>query len=221
MKRKQFLFYLLFLFSFEVSAQEKVNIMDILGIQQQVDSLDQRIKKLINQAPYLKHNRGLKHYHIFELYAPQQSIIEHLFDNITNIKELSCCYSEKKRSLFCFKKKHFLRTRTIVCDSLGNVLAIGDWRKLYRIEPHLQRTTYKGEMDLVRYFIEHRLTGAFKLGTVTSSGACVMPLTLYGIDKKDYYLLDLKLYQGLKLVVLDDEKKGECIKEMRYLYKEF
>jgi len=75
-------------FMFVASAQEATNIVGILGIQQQIDSLENRINKLIRHTPYLKHIPNLRQYHILELYAKQDSI-EHLFDSVDNVTEIS------------------------------------------------------------------------------------------------------------------------------------
>ncbi len=206
-------------FMFVASAQEATNIVGILGIQQQIDSLENRINKLIRHSPYLKHIPNLKQYHILELYATQDSI-EHLFDSVDNVKYLSCYYSKSKRNLFSAGKR-FLKTSTIICDSLDHVLAIGDCHNLYRVDSTLLTTTYKDKMDLVQFLSNREIICAFRLGIASSKGDLkYMSLTnIYGIDLKNFYILKSKKENGLERIVVNSENKNEIINDLFYFIR--
>ena len=56
--------YCLVQFMFVASAQEATNMVEIMGVQHQIDSLENRINRLIHHSPYLKHIPNLKQYHV-------------------------------------------------------------------------------------------------------------------------------------------------------------
>ena len=193
--------YCLVQFMFVASAQEATNMVEIMGVQHQIDSLENRINRLIHHSPYLKHIPNLKQYHVLELYATQDSI-EHLFDSVDNVKYLHCYYSKSKRNFFSVGKR-FLKTSTIVCDSLGHVLAIGNFHNLYI------------EMDLVHLLSNSEIIGAFRLGIVSSKGDLeYMRSTIYGIDSNNFYILKSNRGNVLERIVVNSKNKNEIINEL-------
>ena len=226
-------FIMLFLWAFSLSvsipAQETTDIVDMLGIQPQVDSLEQRINKMIRRNPQLKQIKGLRQYHIFNLVEKRPYTVEHLFDDVENIRELACIYGVEKTRFhrifhfkFPFKKeKRYLEASTMICDSLGNILATTDWfnsNKIYIVDSCLRHTTYRYEMDMVHYFMTHKLNGAFRLSAKRGDGLCWMEISkIYGFDKKHFYLLDTKFAQGLELKIIDKNNKKEYIERIRKL----
>lgn len=205
--------YCLVQFMFVASAQEATNMVEIMGVQHQIDSLENRINRLIRHSPYLKHIPNLKQYHVLELYATQDSI-EHLFDSVDNVKYLHCYYSKSKRNFFSVGKR-FLKTSTIVCDSLGHVLAIGNFHNLYMVDQTLLTTTYKDEMDLVHLLSNSEIIGAFRLGIVSSKGDLeYMSSTIYGIDSNNFYILKSNRGNVLECIVVNSKNKNEIINEL-------
>lgn len=210
--------FLLILISISVVySQEVTGIVDLLEIQKPVKTLEKRINKLIRRSPILKNIQGLKQYHVFHLYMNKMDCVDYLFDDVTNIKDLMCWTTERKSFLF-FKKKQFLRTSTIICDSLGNVLATADWKHVFIVDRNLMRTTYKDQMNLVNLFMTKKLSSVFTLGSITSSGLILISFTLnemFGINRDSFFLLDHTEGGDLELVPLDGVHKRKIINQIK------
>ena len=199
-------------------AQDAADIVDILNIRPQVDSLNCRINNLVRRVPQLKHIDGLKIYHVFDLMEDKPDSVEHLFDYIGNIKNLSCEYAVYKPKLFFKKKKRYLKTNTWVCDSMGNVLALGDWRKLYFIEPHLRQKTYKDGSMLAHDFIQHKLNGAFRLGVKTSDedeNGIFINNIIFCINHDGYYTIQFNGPRGFERTRICEKNKDYYIYKVR------
>lgn len=195
-------------------AQDATDLVKILDIRQQVDSLECRINKLVRRIPQLKHTVGIRMYHVFELLEDKYGAVEHLFDDIRNIKDLSCRYAVYKPKLFFKKKKRYLKTNTWVCDSMGNVLALGDWHKLYFIEPHLRQKTYKDGSILAHDFITHKLNGAFRLLLKTSDGLFIYN-DIFCIDHDGYYSIQFKGPRGFEKTRICKKNKDVFISKVQ------
>lgn len=212
-KKNLLLFVFLFVLVPFVSAQNEYDIVDVLGIRTQVDSLERRIDLLIKCSPYLMSRRGLKQYHILKLYASSPADVECLFDDVDNIRNLSCCYSYRKPFLGIYKNKRYIDATTFVCDSSGTILAIGNWRKLYRIKPRMLQTRYKGDNSLVKSLKSGFLSCAFTLGVKDAYGLIGMSFSRYGICQRKYCKINVDYKNGtINFISIENEVKEKCIK---------
>lgn len=120
----------------------------------QISSLDKRMYKLIKKNPYLKGKHDLRLYHIPMLYN-SKDLCELYPDNLEKFVPKYGSYFLRRHSIFQ-KKKEYIQTYSLVIDSDGNIVAIGDARLIQPIF-----TLSKDEAELASLFIKNQIDVAF------------------------------------------------------------
>lgn len=121
----------------------------------QISSLDKRMYKLIKKNPYLKGKHDLRLYHIPMLYNTTE-LCNFYPDSLGKFVPQYGFYVLGKNAVFR-KKKEYIRTRSLVVDSSGNLVAIGDARLIQPIF-----TLGKDEAELASlFFNNHQIDVAF------------------------------------------------------------
>ncbi len=211
MKRLPLILFMLLNVSW-LKAQETVNIVDVLGIHSQMDSLEQRINVLIQRSSYLRKVCGLKRYYVFNLCVSSDDALRRFCADVRNVDGIRCLYSDEMCSDDKLIKKkrndRYISVYAIVCDSCDNVLAVGDCRKLKKINVRKQHGDYDYEKycAIVKCISKHTITTAFKLFYKTSYELLIGDFNVYGIA--DNSVFDLKFDYPEKRVILGEAFKG-------------
>lgn len=128
-----------------------------------VEHLKKRTSSLIKKNPYLSSLKGLRQYHIFELYPCGSFYGNKDYEDAAFLLDLRYGYYDVK---VFFRKKKYMRDRTIITDSIGNIVAYGCARFLFvpnkpkKEDPHdldseIARLFFSGEIDMAFYTLQY------------------------------------------------------------------
>lgn len=124
-----------------------------------VERLKKRTSSLIKKNPYLSSLKGLRQYHIFELYPCGTFYGKKDYEEATFLMDLQYGYYRVKGF---FGKKKYMRDRTIITDSIGNLVAYGDATLLFipakpwlALDSEIARLFFSGEIDMAFYTLQY------------------------------------------------------------------
>ena len=96
-----------------------------------VSVLERRINQLIKKMPQLRNIDGIRQFNLLECHLDTPFLSRNDYVNYSFLGYVRYgYYNLSSKSLFS-KKKHYMRTRTLITDSVGHLLAHGDARHLY------------------------------------------------------------------------------------------
>jgi hypothetical protein len=174
-----------------ISAQENINMIETLNISQDIVTLENRITQLIKNNPKISHIQGLRQYHVFWLKFADKSKIDttkEMYLNKTFLLQLIPTYY-KIGSNFS-KEKEYLSTFTLITDSLGNLVAVGDAISL-SVTPRFLGSS----IELAKMFFDKKIYFVFNLETPFVGS--------YNVGIKENYLFALDV-GGLSLYPWED-----------------
>jgi hypothetical protein len=176
------LFYLIFV----VSVSYSQDMAKLFNMQEDIGILENRINKLLKKHHSLSKIKGLRQFHIF-LMGHDSDIRKEDYLDHSFLYKLVPSYIEETHCIL--KRKKYLRFQTLVCDSTGKLVAIGDNRFI----PFVSHD--KNKIDLVRMFYDKKLDFVFYMGHKLG--------THIGIKKNDIYVL-INSSEGLKVYPLKE-----------------
>jgi hypothetical protein len=166
-------------------AQNKVDMIDILDIRQDISILEDRISKLIKKNPDISHIQNLQQFHIFWLGYEGNTLKEDYLDHSFLYKlayryyhiftggiplnfpflyriNSALYYRLLSKPLFG-KGKKYIKDRTLITDSIGNLIASGDAQfisaySLYgKSDVELAKMFHEKKVDFVFYYIRNHV----------------------------------------------------------------
>jgi len=154
------IFFIIIMFScFRSNAQESVNMIEILNIKKDMNSLEKRILKMIKKNPDIAKTKDLKLFHILYLGIEDansltkedylnHTYLQHLYYFRTNVKNPSGNFDIRLK---------YICTHTLITDSKGNLVARGD---AFRVTP-----TDNDSNDAIRakMFFDKEIDFAFRI----------------------------------------------------------
>lgn len=148
-------------------AQKNINIIEILNIEQDIVSLENRIKDLTKKNPAMANIQGLRQFHVFWLGI--DDIKKKEYENRSFLYRLYHAYYDIGSNFR--KKKKYIRTTTLITDSVGNLVAIGDARLV-----HVAPVFGKNDIELAKMFFDKKIDFAFYMGVtyITFDTYCVI-----------------------------------------------
>ena len=169
-------------------AQDSINMVNILNIKQEIESLEHRITGLIKKNPALSKIQGLRQYHILFLYSPSQRKED--FYDYSFLYHLETDYYFIRSNLLFRKKKKFIKASTFITDSIGNLIATGDARHIVTFN----KRSYLAlpNVKMAKMFFDKDIDFAFYLASPYSMDYVI------GLKKNNLYALE-KTKAGLKL----------------------
>ena len=148
-------------------AQHKIDMVEILGIQSDIAAMEERISYLIRHKPELADMKGLRQFHIIDVYPTDNPpVIEGYFTKNEYLDQsflyhLSPSYYTLNSPWIFGKKKRYISALTFITDSTGNLLATGDVF-LVHVAPvkgeddiKLAKMFFDGEIDFAFYVSQH------------------------------------------------------------------
>jgi len=178
--RRYLILTIIICFGMSSYAQENINMLEILNIQQDIVALENRITSSIKiNNPDIANMQGLRQFHILWLGSFTDKKEDYL--DRTFLYKLFCGYYElspkvkqNKREkipfLYCInpdlyyqieskKWKKYLKTTTLITDSTGNLVASGDARLVYGYTNFSQF-----DKKLAKMFFDKEIDFAFYMG---------------------------------------------------------
>ena len=96
-----------------------------------VSVLERRINHLTKKMPQLRNIDGIRQFNLLECHLDTPFLSRNDYINYSFLEYVRYGhYNISSKSIFS-KKKHYMRTRTLITDSVGHLLAHGDARRLY------------------------------------------------------------------------------------------
>ena len=167
-------------------AQNNIDMMNDLKIEQDIISLENRITDLIKKNPKIANIQGLKQYHIL-LLSPKYGNF-----NKENYLDYSFLYQLSYGYYSLFGKQKYIVTETLVTDSIGNLIATGD-----AILVHVAPVFAKSDMEVSRMFFNKEFDFVFCLASPHSMGYMV------GIKDNNLYALE-DTKEGIKIYTWEE-----------------
>jgi len=142
-------------------AQEKIDMVKMLNIKEDIVLLENRITNLIKKSK-IAEMQGLKQFHVFCLFGGYNINNEEKYkdDSFLNYLKLSDYYVLSNKTKFRKKNKEkYLKTFTYITDSTGNFVARGDAISIY--VPFILCQEYN---DFSKMFYDNEIDFAFCMG---------------------------------------------------------
>ncbi len=164
---KQLILIIVFIhyFGVGISAQPKIDMIEKLGIQEDIISLEMEITKLIKKHPKLSKMQGLKQYHVFWLSIDSKNGKKSELCDNSFLDKLKPSYVE----LGCIFKEKFLNAKTFVVDSTGNLVGIGSVGAAYvggkspQSVVEFAQSDANTELEMLRLLINKEADFAFSM----------------------------------------------------------
>jgi hypothetical protein len=172
-------------------AQENINMIKILDIEQDIISLEKRITSLVKKKPEIANIRGLRQFHVFGLYSGNSRKEDFLNRSFLYKLSLGGYYDIKSNFLF-WKRRKYIKAQTSITDSVGNLVARGDARLV-----HVAPVFGQYNIELAKMFFDKEIDFVFDLGFPYSSRYMV------GIKGNNLYALQ-NTKEGLKVYPWDE-----------------
>ena len=150
-------------------AQHKIDMVEILGIQSDIAAMEERISYLIRHKPELADMKGLRQFHIIDVYpsdsatAARGYFTKNEYLDQSFLSHLSPSYYTLNSPWIFGKKTRYIRALTFITDSTGNLLATGDVF-LVHVAPvkgeddiKLAKMFFDGEIDFAFYLSLHAM----------------------------------------------------------------
>ena len=198
-------YFILIIFMYSVTslyAQENINMIEILNIEQDIIFLEKRIMSLIKKNSVIANIQGFKQFHIIWL-GSDTNRKEDFFDCSFFGKLFLADHYQIKSGFLFWKKQEYIKATTIITDSVGNLIAKGDVRLV-----HVAPVFGKQDIRLAKMFFDKEIDFVFLLG---------FPFLMrYMVGIKDNTLYALEgTKEGLK-VYSWDEFMACCFDEWAY-----
>lgn len=159
-------------------AQENINMIEVLHIKQDIVSLENRITDLIKKKPEIANIQGLRQFHIFWLSVEEDSLKkEDYLDHSFLYKLCYGYYHLGSKSLFN-KGKKYIRTTTLITNSVGNLVATGDARLV-----HISPAFFQSDVELAKMFFDNEIDFAFYAGGTFSKYIGIKGNNLFALER--------------------------------------
>ena len=114
-------------------AQESINMIEILNIEKDIISLENRISNLIKKNSAMADMQNLRQFHILMLHLDYNKVEfkKERYLDLSFLYHLEPQYYEVGRK----GKEEYLRTMTLITDSAGNLITNCDARFFFRTPP--------------------------------------------------------------------------------------
>lgn len=156
------------------SYAQKINIVERLNIKEDIVSLERRINELVKNDSKLKNVQGIKQFHILLLgykdYTTKNDINKEKYVDYSFLNLLAPRYNYYDiPGCFIFrKKKKYIETLTLITNSSGNLIAMGNGRFINsnfnpNIYFNLTKTLFSKKLDIVIY-LESPHTSKYSIG---------------------------------------------------------
>jgi hypothetical protein len=170
---------------FVISVSYSQDMAKLFNMQEDIGILENRINKLLKKHHSLSKIKGLQQFHIF-LMGHEYDLKKEDYLNHSFLYELYPLYIEKSYKIL--KHKKYLRSQTLICDSTGKLMAVGDDR-------FIAFSYSKNDIDMVRMFYHKKVDFVFNMGHKLG--------TYIGIKNSDIYVL-IDSSEGLKIYPLKE-----------------
>lgn len=165
------LYIFFFLMPFMIIAQENINMIDTLNIDKDIITLEERISELIKKNPKIGQIQGLKQFHIFGLKYTELSKVDTTKANYLNhsfLSQLIPTFYIIRSTSFYSKERKYLDSSTLITDSLGKLVAIGDPRAIYIFnfaqgDIELAKRLFNKEYDFI-FKLQAPFAGFYEIG---------------------------------------------------------
>jgi hypothetical protein len=130
MLKYYFILTILFSFFICIYAQENINLIKILNIEQDIVSLEKEIAKLIKEDPEMANMQNLRQFHIPNLKfdgndLQKEDYLNHSFLYHFKPRFYDFVFKRKNNKLISRKlKEKYLMAETLVTDSEGNLICL-------------------------------------------------------------------------------------------------
>jgi hypothetical protein len=139
-------------------AQNNINMINILKIEQDIVSLENRITDLIKKNPKIANIQGLRQYHILWLGSTNK---KEDFLSYSFLHQLYQGYFHLNSNTLLKKRQKYIKTTTLITDSIGNLVAKGDARLV-----HVAPVFDENDIELAKMFFDKEIDFAFYLHTM-------------------------------------------------------
>ncbi|MDR0510735.1 MAG: hypothetical protein LBH06_06555 [Rikenellaceae bacterium] len=154
-------FITILLWGYNAYAQEKIDMVKILGIEKDIDNLESRIIDVMKKRLSISDTGGLQQYHVFHLGCNSSLLGEDIYRDSLFLYKLFPSYSTVKgKSIFKRRKDYICTIETLIVDSTGNVIAFATPWYAWDATKHIN----KGRDELAAMFFEQKIDFAFYLG---------------------------------------------------------
>jgi hypothetical protein len=184
MTKKILLAIVFSLFLINYCYSQKIIMEDILNIRQDIITLENRITELIKNNPDLSHIKELQQFHIFCLSNDCDTVKDN-YINHSFLYKLYPSYYYIKSGFLLQKKKYLTTIHTLICDSIGNLVAQGDARYISN------SSLSKENKELSKMYYEQKIDFVFYMGQFMTTYIC--------IKNNDIYVLKLLKTKEWKL----------------------
>ena len=128
-----------------------------------VSVLERRINHLIKKMPQLRNVEGIRQFNLLECHLDTPFLSRNDYINYSFLEYVRYGYYNLSSKSILSKKKHYMRTCTLVTDSVGHLLAHGDARNLYlpfsnyidEREKNLAVILFKEKYDFILFLINN------------------------------------------------------------------
>lgn len=148
-----------------------------------VESLRKRTDFLIRKDPVLSSMVGIRQYHIYSLYPCGSYIWRIEYEDASFLFNLVYGYYTIRGNflnrLFS-KKMKYMRDRTVITDSLGNLVAYGDARSIF--VPQIPLSENDDEVEIAKLFFENRIDFVFDLFQYPNTYICIRENNLFVLE---------------------------------------
>jgi hypothetical protein len=147
-----------FFLIFAVSVSYSQNTANFFSMSENISILENRINKLLKKHHSLSKIHGLQQFHIFWM-GHNYDFRKEDYSDHSFLYKLVPSYIEKSKGIL--KHKKYLRAETLICDSTGKLVAMGNDRFVtlvtlskYRVE--LAKILHDKKMDFI-FYMGHKL----------------------------------------------------------------
>lgn len=171
-------------------AQENINMIEVLNIEQDIVALENRITDLIKKKPEIANIQGLRQFHILllgfsdytKIEIKKEDYLEHSF-----LFQLCQGYYRLGSNSLFRKEKKYLSTITLITDGTGNLIATGDARLV-----HIALVFAPNDIELAKMLFDNEIDFVLWLETPHIMRYMV------GIKGNNLYALE-RTQEGLKI----------------------
>ncbi|MDR2954384.1 MAG: hypothetical protein LBV43_04820 [Prevotella sp.] len=108
-------------------AQDSLNMIEILDIEQDIVTLEKKITSLIKKEPKIAHIEGLRQFHLFWTAIKEDSLKKEDYLNHSFLyKLIHPGYYDLGSNFLFIRKKEYLRSQTYITDSTGTLVGTSD-----------------------------------------------------------------------------------------------
>lgn len=158
-------------------AQENINMIEILNIKQDIVSLENRITDLIQKNSEIANVKGVQQFHIFWLGNVENNLKKEDYLDHSFLYKLDYSHYHLGANSLFKKGRKYIRTTTLITDSIGNLVAKGDARLV-----HVSTVFDPNDAKLAKMFFDKEIDFVFRIGRTFTRYVGIKGSTLYALE---------------------------------------